>query len=191
MTYLGSGIWSYTRFKAGAILSVSVPATTIRSAWRGPWAMGITPSRMKSCFEVEVAISSIAQHANPKFITHSEYFRPQFRMNLTGCGTGTLSRMLTWLSSSLVSGPLEHPLSIGVQETQREDEHEDGHLDNGLVGEALEDRRPREQEDALDVEDHEQERVDVIPDLGLAPALPNRVDPALVGGELLRDLPSG
>src|SRR5919109_2338006 len=73
ITYLGSGIWSYTRFSAGAILSVTVPATTSRSAWRGPCAKGITPSRMKSCLDVLVAISSIAQHASPKFITHSEY----------------------------------------------------------------------------------------------------------------------
>src|SRR5438552_2926969 len=91
MTYFGSGIWSYTRFRAGAILSVSVPATIIRSAWRGPCAMGMTPSRMKSCLDVEVAMSSIAQQARPKFITHNEYLRPQFRMNLTGWGMGTLS----------------------------------------------------------------------------------------------------
>src|ERR671919_3204508 len=89
IVYFGSGIWSYTRFRAGAILSVTVPATTSRSAWRGPWAKGITPSRMKSCFEVEVAMSSIAQQASPKFITHSEYFRPQFRMNLIGLMFGS------------------------------------------------------------------------------------------------------
>src|SRR5918992_2409771 len=84
ITYLGSGIWSYTRFRAGAILSVTVPATTSRSACRGPWAKGMTPRRMKSCLEVEVAMSSMAQQARPKFITHSEYFLPQFRRNLTG-----------------------------------------------------------------------------------------------------------
>ena len=88
ITYFGSGIWSYTRFSAGAILSVSVPATTSRSACRGPWANGITPRRMKSCFEVDAAISSIAQHASPKFMTHSEYCRPQLRRNLTGWGIG-------------------------------------------------------------------------------------------------------
>ena len=49
----------------------------------------MTPYRMKSCFDVEAAMNSIAQHASPKFITHSEYRRPQFRMNLTGCGMGT------------------------------------------------------------------------------------------------------
>ena len=48
ITYFGSGICSYTRLSAGAILSVSVPATTRRSACRGPWATGMTPRRMKS-----------------------------------------------------------------------------------------------------------------------------------------------
>src|SRR3989442_13225402 len=81
ITYLGSGIWSYTRFRAGGILSVRVPATTSRSACRGPWANGMTPMRMKSCFDVDVAMSSMAQQARPKFITHSEDFRPQVRMN--------------------------------------------------------------------------------------------------------------
>src|ERR671934_811045 len=76
MTYLGSGIWSYTRFSAGAILSVTVPATTSRSAWRGPCANGITPSRMKSCLGVETAMNSMAQQASPKFMTQREYRRP-------------------------------------------------------------------------------------------------------------------
>src|SRR5919109_4882065 len=89
IVYFGSGIWSYTRFRAGAILSVRVPATTRRSACRGPWANGMTPSRMKSCFEVEVAISSMAQQARPKFMTHREYRRPQLRMNLTGWTFGS------------------------------------------------------------------------------------------------------
>src|ERR671914_1506560 len=75
ITYFGSGIWSYTRLSAGAILSVTVPATTRRSACRGPWANGMTPRRMKSCFDVEVAMSSIAQQASPKFITQREYRR--------------------------------------------------------------------------------------------------------------------
>ena len=84
ITYFGSGIWSYTRFRAGAILSVSVPATTSRSACRGPWANGMTPRRMKSCLDVDAAMNSMAQHARPKFMTHSEYLRPQFSRNLTG-----------------------------------------------------------------------------------------------------------
>src|SRR5439155_476434 len=68
---------------------------------------------------------------------------------------------------------------------------EDAHLDHGLHAQALEDRRPGEQEDALDVEDHEQEGVDVIANLGLGPALADGVDPTLVGGELLGELAAG
>src|SRR5919109_2929079 len=78
MTYLGSGICSYSRFTAGAILSVTVPDTTIRSACRGLGANGITPSRMKSCLLNDVAMNSIAQQASPKLNTHNEYRRPQF-----------------------------------------------------------------------------------------------------------------
>ncbi len=35
MTHLGSAIWSYRRLRTGAIFSLSVPATIIRSHWRG------------------------------------------------------------------------------------------------------------------------------------------------------------
>src|SRR6478672_1428854 len=84
MTYLGSGICSYRRRTAGAILSVTVPDTIIRSACRGPGANGITPSRMKSCRAIEVAMNSIAQHASPKLNTHRLYRRPQFRTNRMG-----------------------------------------------------------------------------------------------------------
>ena len=84
ITYLGSGIWSYRRLMTGVILSVGVPATTIRSACLGPWPTGITPNLMKSCLDVEAAMNSIEQHASPKLKTHSEYRRPQFRRNFTG-----------------------------------------------------------------------------------------------------------
>jgi len=70
MTYLGSGICSYSRLIAGAILSVTVPETIIRSAWRGPGANGITPRRMKSCRAMDAEMNSIAQQASPKLNTH-------------------------------------------------------------------------------------------------------------------------
>src|SRR5919197_5859199 len=69
MTYFGSGICSYSRFTAGAILSVTVPETTIRSACRGPGAKGITPRRMKSWRDMDEAMNSIAQQASPKLNT--------------------------------------------------------------------------------------------------------------------------
>src|SRR4249920_3952018 len=88
ITYFGSGIWSYRRLITGVILSVGVPAITIRSACLGPCANGITPNRMKSCLDVEAAMNSIEQHASPKLNTQSEYLRPQFRRNRTGLTLG-------------------------------------------------------------------------------------------------------
>src|SRR3972149_6697043 len=76
MTYFGSGIWSYTRFSAGAILSVRVPATTSRSACRGPCANGMTPNRMKSCLEVEAAMNSIAPQADARRFMLPAQLRP-------------------------------------------------------------------------------------------------------------------
>src|SRR3954451_9038654 len=86
MTYLGSGICSYRRFTAGAILSVTVPETTIRSAWRGPGAKGMTPRRMKSWRAIDAAMNSMAQQARPKLKTQREYRRPQLRITFIGSG---------------------------------------------------------------------------------------------------------
>lgn len=72
IAYFGSGICSQRRRTAGAILSVTVPETTIRSAWRGPLANGITPRRMKSWRAMLAAMNSIAQQARPKLKTQSE-----------------------------------------------------------------------------------------------------------------------
>ena len=72
MTYFGSGICSYRRRTAGAILSVTVPETTMRSACLGPGAKGMTPSRMKSWRDIDPAMNSMAQQANPKLKTHNE-----------------------------------------------------------------------------------------------------------------------
>ena len=48
ITYFGSGICSYSRLMAGAILSVTVPEITTRSAWRGLAGNGMTPRRIMS-----------------------------------------------------------------------------------------------------------------------------------------------
>src|SRR4051812_50168540 len=82
MTYLGSGICSYRRFTAGAILSVTVPETTIRSAWRGPGAKGMTPRRMKSWRGIDAGQKSMGQQAGPEFKTPKEEPRPPLRVNL-------------------------------------------------------------------------------------------------------------
>src|SRR5438093_5514919 len=136
---------------------------------------------MKSWRLVDAAISSIAQHASPKFITHSEYRRPQLRMNLTGCGRSTLSTRPTLFH------PLEDLLLPGIEQADGEDADEDDHLDeNGSLGpQLLELDRPGEEEDAFDVEDHEQEGKEVVADVRVAPSLADRVDAALVRGEFL------
>jgi hypothetical protein len=71
---------------AGDILSVTVPATTIRSAWRGEAGNGMIPKRMKSYLGPEAAINSIAQHANPNWKSQSEYDLDQLSSQVTGLG---------------------------------------------------------------------------------------------------------
>src|SRR3954453_9810790 len=72
MTYLGSGICSYRRFTAGAILSVTVPETTIRSAWRGPGAKGMTPRRMKSWRGIGAGVKSMGEEGGAKIKNQRE-----------------------------------------------------------------------------------------------------------------------
>jgi hypothetical protein len=65
MHHLGSGICSQTRFSTGAIFSVTVPATIIKSAWRGDGRNTSAPNLAISNREVVEAIISMAQHASP------------------------------------------------------------------------------------------------------------------------------
>ena len=69
--HLGSVICSYKRLKQGAILFVNVPATIIRSAWRGE-ALKIIPKRSISYLLTAACIISTAQQANPKVKGHNE-----------------------------------------------------------------------------------------------------------------------
>src|SRR5574341_1251434 len=75
-THLGSGIWSYSLFRRGAILMVTVPETIIRSDWRGE-PREIMPKRSRSKREAKVAIISMAQQAKPKVRGHMEEVRAQ------------------------------------------------------------------------------------------------------------------
>src|SRR5580704_8301899 len=65
MHHFGSGIWSQTRFSTGPILRVTVPATIIRSAWRGDGRKTSAPNRAMSNRAVVDAIISMAQQASP------------------------------------------------------------------------------------------------------------------------------
>jgi hypothetical protein len=61
---------------AGAILSVTVPEITTRSAWRGLAGNGMTPRRIMSYRGLASAAPiSIAQQASPHWNIHSEYLR--------------------------------------------------------------------------------------------------------------------
>src|SRR5580698_10874146 len=65
MHHFGSGIWSHTRRSTGLILSVTVPATIIRSACRGEGRKTSAPNRAMSKRAVVDAIISMAQQAKP------------------------------------------------------------------------------------------------------------------------------
>src|SRR5436309_13476616 len=78
MHHLGSGICSQMRFNTGAILSDTVPATIIRSDWRGLGRNTSAPKRAMSTRAVVLAIISIAQQARPKVSGDSAARRTQF-----------------------------------------------------------------------------------------------------------------
>jgi len=76
---LGSGIWSQIRLTTGAILRVTVPATIIRSLWRGLGRKTSEPNRAMSNREALEAIISMAQQARPKVRGQTEDFRAQLK----------------------------------------------------------------------------------------------------------------
>src|ERR1700685_2015643 len=79
MHHYGSGIWSHTRFSTGDIFRVTVPATIIRSAWRGDGRNTSAPNRAISKREVVEAIISIAQQARPKVRGQIALLRAQLK----------------------------------------------------------------------------------------------------------------
>src|SRR5712691_9787298 len=79
MHHLGSGICSHTRFKTGAIFSVTVPATIIRSAWRGDGRKTSAPNRAMSNRAVVEAIISMAQQARPNVSGQMADLRAQLK----------------------------------------------------------------------------------------------------------------
>ena len=76
------------RLIGGAIFQVTVPATIIRSAWRGEARKASIPNRAMSKRPIAVAIISKAQQAKPKETGHRADLRPQ----LTRASTEVTSR---------------------------------------------------------------------------------------------------
>ncbi len=77
ITYLGSGIWSYSLAIIGIIVLVTVPETIIRSAWRGEPRKTSAPKRAMSNRLDAVQIISMAQQARPKPSGQRAERRPQ------------------------------------------------------------------------------------------------------------------
>src|SRR6058998_525877 len=77
ITHLGSGIWSYSRRRTGAILRLTRPATIIRSLWRGEARISSMPKRDRSLLGMTVLIISMAQQAKPNSMGHMAPVRPQ------------------------------------------------------------------------------------------------------------------
>lgn len=69
--HLGSVIWSYNLLRHGAILFVKVPATIMRSDWRGE-ARNIIPNRSISYLLTAACIISTAQQASPNVKGHND-----------------------------------------------------------------------------------------------------------------------
>src|SRR6185369_12595636 len=83
MHHFGSGIWSHTRLMTGPIFSVGVPATIIKSDWRGLGRNTPAPKRSMSKRDAPVAIISMAQQASPNVIGHSADLRAQLKTKST------------------------------------------------------------------------------------------------------------
>src|SRR5687768_5044659 len=77
MHHLGWAIWSQIRRITGASLNGTRPAQMKTSAWRGENACRSMPKREMSKRLAAVAMYSMAQHAVPNGIGHSEFARDQ------------------------------------------------------------------------------------------------------------------
>src|SRR5579863_2145386 len=93
MHHLGCGICCQIRRMIGASLNGTRPAQISTSAWRGEKLIRSIPNRARSNRLAAVAMNSIAQHAVPNGIGHSEFARPQFTRKSSFVAT-----QLSWVS---------------------------------------------------------------------------------------------
>src|SRR5579884_2022129 len=141
------------RLIAGAIFLVTVPATIIRSDWRGLARNTSAPKRAMSYRAIPTAIISIAQHARPKVTGHSDDLRAQANASVSfarptfPCTRARSSGRRPQSSGSLPSGagnprrrltdmtlspgwlpPAQDALLQRVHQTNHQNRDEDGHL---------------------------------------------------------------
>src|SRR6476646_3576631 len=97
MHHFGCGICCQIRRITGASLKGTRPAQISTSAWRGEKLIRSMPNRARSNFDAAVAMNSMAQHAVPNGMGHSEFARPQITRKSSFVVT-----QLSWLCGSMV-----------------------------------------------------------------------------------------
>src|SRR5439155_11080260 len=109
ITHLGSGIWSYSRRSTGAIFLVTVPATIIRSDWRGEARNTSAPKRAMSYRDAEAAIISMAQQARPNPIGQIDDSRAQL-------STRSMLVVMKLSSKRWSIRPINDPSGFGIRD---------------------------------------------------------------------------
>src|SRR5450755_3421277 len=109
MHHFGSGIWSQIRFRTGAILRVTVPATIMRSLCRGLGRKTSAPKRAISKREVLAAIISMAQQAKPNVSGQMDDSRAQLNTWSTLVVTIFRSNWF-WMKEAIYSAFYHAPL---------------------------------------------------------------------------------
>ncbi len=142
----------------GAIFKVGVPATIIKSDWRGLGRNTPAPKRSMSKRDAPVAIISIAQQASPNVMGHSADFRAQLKTKstvvvMTPLEDSTVSCLSFAIESPKLLCPFQRALAPGVVITDYEYADEDNHLDKPEQREFVVDYRPWEKKYRLNVED--------------------------------------
>src|SRR5262249_6232778 len=173
----------------GAICRVTVPATIIRSGWRGLGRKMPAPNRSISKRDAPVAIISIAQQARPKVIGQRADFRAQlnsastvvvmiFFSNLSSIHAGNLVSCKRPLPYRLrpVEGTLLDDPDVSDDEYAQKYEH----LHQTKQRQLLVYDGPREQKYGLDIENHEEDRHNVIADRVTLAGIRFRIDAALI-----------
>ena len=82
--------------------------------------------------------------------------------------------------------PFEYSLAPRVDQAKQENEDEDGHFDKTKGAVCLEPGCPWEDEYSFNVEHYEEQRKDVVPDIGLAPIGADRIYTRFIVNVLLR-----
>ena len=136
MHHLGCGIWSQIRRSTGASLNGTRPAQMNTSAWRGEKLCRSMPKRAMSNRLAAVAMYSMAQHAVPNGMGHSEFDRAQLARKSrrgghpVGRHLGDDGRVTGFVrGGGIDQSHCERSALPDVDVPHREDEDEDEHFD--------------------------------------------------------------